>query len=134
MPGSATRRPACAPTPQSRTARRATTTTPARAPTPARPAPAPARIPTPAQPRTNGTPWDDNSACTRTDTCEAGTCTGTNPVSCTVQYQCHDVGTCNPSTGTCSNPAKPNGATCDDDNACTRTDACQAGICTVTNP
>ena len=86
----------------------------------------------PAKP--NGTTCDDNSACTRTDTCQAGTCTGTNPVTCTAQDQCHDVGTCNPSTGTCSNPAKPNGATCDDNSACTRTDTCEAGTCTGGNP
>src|SRR5207249_10891658 len=36
--------------------------------------------------------------------------------------------------GTCSNPAKPNGATCDDGSACTRTDTCQAGTCIGTNP
>src|SRR5439155_2300 len=86
----------------------------------------------PAKP--NGTTCDDSNACTRTDTCQAGTCTGTNPITCTAQDQCHDVGTCNPSTGMCSNPAKPNGTTCDDGNACTRTDTCQAGTCTGTNP
>src|SRR5439155_1120157 len=86
----------------------------------------------PAKP--NGTTCDDSNACTRTDTCEAGACTGANPVTCTAQDQCHGVGTCNPSTGVCSNPAKPNGTTCDDNNACTRTDTCKAGTCTGANP
>src|SRR5258707_1338526 len=41
-------------------------------------------------------------------------------VVCTALDQCHDVGTCNASTGACSNPAKPNGTTCSDGNACTQ--------------
>ena len=77
---------------------------------------------------------DDGNACTRTDTCQAGTCTGTNPVTCPAQDQCHDAGTCDPTTGTCSNPAKPNGTACDDGSACTRSDTCQAGACTGANP
>ena len=31
----------------------------------------------------NGTACSDNNACTQTDTCQAGTCTGSNPVVCT---------------------------------------------------
>ena len=52
-----------------------------------------------------------------------------NPVTCTAQDQCHTAGTCNPASGSCSNPLKANGATCDDGNACTTGDACQAGAC-----
>src|SRR5439155_1013663 len=74
------------------------------------------------------------NACTRTDTCQAGVCAGTNPVTCAPADQCHDAGTCDPATGTCSNPAKPDGAACNDGNACTRTDTCQAGVCAGTNP
>src|SRR5207247_704628 len=48
--------------------------------------------------------------------------------------QCHDVGTCNPSTGVCSNPQKADGASCNDGNACTQTDTCQSGTCTGSNP
>ena len=84
--------------------------------------------------KANGTTCDDGNACTRTDTCQAGTCTGANPVTCAVPDQCHDAGTCNPATGICSNPAKPNGTTCDDGNACTRSDSCQTGTCTGGNP
>jgi hypothetical protein len=40
----------------------------------------------------NNTPCNDGSACTQTDTCQAGTCTGANPITCTVQDQCHDAG------------------------------------------
>src|SRR5256714_15256148 len=87
---------------------------------------------TPAKP--DGAACNDGNACTRTDSCQAGVCTGTNPVVCAAADQCHDAGTCNPATGACSNPAKPDGATCNDSNACTPTDSCQAGACTGTNP
>ena len=82
----------------------------------------------------DGTPCDDANACTATDTCQAGTCTGSAPVVCTASDQCHTAGTCNPATGTCSNPPKANGAVCNDANACTATDTCQAGTCTGSNP
>jgi alpha-tubulin suppressor-like RCC1 family protein len=86
----------------------------------------------PAKP--DGTSCNDGDACTQTDTCQAGACTGTNPVTCSASDQCHEVGTCDPGTGQCSNPAKPNGASCSDGNACTQTDTCQAGACTGGNP
>ena len=82
----------------------------------------------------NGTACNDNNACTQTDTCQAGTCTGANPVSCTAMDQCHSPGTCNASTGACSNPTLANGTSCNDSNACTQTDTCQAGTCTGANP
>jgi hypothetical protein len=34
-------------------------------------------------------------------------CTGSNPVTCTASDACHVAGTCDPSTGTCSNPPAP---------------------------
>jgi RHS repeat-associated protein len=71
----------------------------------------------------------DGDACTQTDTCQNQVCVGSNPRTCTASDQCHDIGTCAPATGLCSNPAKPNGATCTDGNACTTTDTCQAGVC-----
>ena len=80
--------------------------------------------------RPNGSTCDDGNACTQADTCQSGTCTGANPVVCAAQDQCHEAGTCNPSTGVCSTPNKANGTSCDDGNACTQADACQAGVCT----
>ncbi len=85
-------------------------------------------------PVTNGTSCNDGNACTQTDSCQNGTCTGSNPVVCAAQDTCHTVGTCNPSTGTCSNPVAPDGTACSDNNACTQTDACQSGTCVGTNP
>jgi hypothetical protein len=82
----------------------------------------------------NGTPCTDGNACTRTDTCQNGACVGSDPVVCEALDQCHEVGTCDPDTGLCSNPAKSNGTPCDDGNLCTVNDTCQAGICTPGAP
>src|SRR5207247_2507326 len=159
--------------PPSPTAVTATTATRARRPTPIRPAPAWGATPQGARPATgvagacvgtnpvvctasdqchgggacnpatgtcsnpakpDGSDCDDGNACTQTDTCQAGACVGTNPVVCAASDQCHTAGTCNPATGACSNPAKPDGASCNEGNACTRTDTCQAGACVGTNP
>ena len=77
----------------------------------------------------NGTACNDSSACTQTDTCQAGACSGGNPVTCTALDQCHVAGTCDPATGACSNPQAANGTTCNDGNACTTGDSCLAGVC-----
>ena len=82
-------------------------------------------------PVANGTACNDGNACTTGDSCQAGTCSGT-AVTCTAQDQCHTVGTCNQTTGVCSNPPVANGTTCNDNNACTTADACQGGTCTGT--
>jgi len=50
-------------------------------------------------------------------------------VTCSASDQCHLPGVCDPATGSCSNPAKASGVTCDDGNACTDGDACSAGTC-----
>src|SRR5262249_39890 len=82
----------------------------------------------------DGTICNDGNACTQSDTCHAGACVGGQPIVCAATDQCHGAGTCNPTTGTCSNPQRPNGTPCDDGSACTRTDSCQAGVCTGANP
>jgi hypothetical protein len=82
----------------------------------------------------DGLPCNDNNACTQTDTCLAGACNGTNPVVCVASDGCHLAGTCSTVTGVCSNPARPDGAPCNDGNACTQTDGCQSGSCIGANP
>ena len=82
----------------------------------------------------NGTACNDGNACTQTDTCQGGVCTGANPVTCTASDQCHAAGTCDTGTGVCSNPVATNGTACNDGNACTQTDTCQSGTCTGANP
>ncbi len=85
-------------------------------------------------PLANGNGCYDGSVCTRTDTCQNGVCVGSNPVVCTAIDACHGVGTCDPSTGVCSNPNAPDGTTCNDGSACTQTDQCVSGVCTGSNP
>ncbi len=84
--------------------------------------------------KSNGSACSDGNSCTQTDTCQTGTCTGGNPVTCTALDQCHDPGTCAPATGVCSNPVKADGAACNDGNACSQSDTCQAGVCAGSNP
>jgi hypothetical protein len=85
-------------------------------------------------PRANGSACDDGSACTPTDSCQSGACVGSNPIICSAIDPCHIAGICSPSTGLCSNPAKADGTPCDDADACTQTDTCQAGACAGSNP
>lgn len=82
----------------------------------------------------NGTGCNDGDLCTQTDTCQAGVCTGSNPVVCTPLSQCHVAGTCNPGTGVCSNPTAADGTGCDDGDLCTQTDECVSGACDGLNP
>src|SRR5207245_2360099 len=82
----------------------------------------------------DGTACSDGNACTQTDTCQSGTCTGSNPVVCTALDQCHVAGVCGTGTGVCSNPNAADGTACSDGNACTQTDTCQSGTCTGSNP
>jgi hypothetical protein len=55
-------------------------------------------------------------------------------VTCTALDQCHAAGTCNPSTGTCSNPTIANGTSCTGTDLCDQTYACETGVCTGSNP
>ncbi|MCW5890241.1 MAG: hypothetical protein KIT14_06780 [bacterium] len=87
-----------------------------------------------SNPPSSGTPCNDGNACTQSDVCQNGVCTGSNPVVCTAKDQCHDAGVCDTSTGLCSTPAKTNGTGCNDGNACTQSDVCQNGVCTGSNP
>jgi MYXO-CTERM domain-containing protein len=59
----------------------------------------------------DGTACDDGSACTKGDTCQAGSCAGA-ALTCAALDECHQAGTCDPATGACTNPAKPNGTAC----------------------
>lgn len=76
-----------------------------------------------------GTACDDGDACTQTDTCQAGTCVGSDAVACAAVDSCHDVGTCDPASGQCSNPAKLDYTVCDDGQGCTISDRCISGAC-----
>ncbi len=82
----------------------------------------------------NGTRCIDGNGCTLTDTCQAGSCTGTNAKVCVAIDQCHTAGVCHPPTGTCSNPTKANGTICSDGKTCTTGETCQQGLCTTGAP
>ncbi len=69
-----------------------------------------------------GSACDDGNACTTTDMCQSGSCTGSGLVVCTASDACHAEGTCDPRTGVCSNPAREDGTLCPDG-------TCQAGAC-----
>ncbi len=82
----------------------------------------------------DGTACTDGNACTQTDACAAGSCVGANAVACTPSDSCHLAGTCDPASGACSNPVKPDGAACTDGDGCTQSDTCAAGACVGANP
>jgi hypothetical protein len=85
-------------------------------------------------PQVNGTGCTGADLCNKTYTCMGGMCTGSNPITCSAMDQCHSVGTCDMTTGKCSNPVAT-GATCDDGNPCTQTDTCQSDAgCLGSNP
>lgn len=70
----------------------------------------------------------DNNLCTEDRCGEDGLCIFLTKT-CEPLDACHDAGTCDPATGLCSNPAKPDGAACDDGNLCTQADQCVSGSC-----
>jgi hypothetical protein len=82
----------------------------------------------------SGKACNDGSACTTVDSCQAGVCVGGAPVKCPLGDACHFDGACNPQTGQCSLPPKPNGTACDDGNGCTSGDACLNGSCAAGQP
>src|SRR5262249_9596418 len=65
---------------------------------------------------------DDGDACTTVDACTKGACVGSQPTDCAPVDACHDAGTCQPATGACSSPAKPDGTPCP-------SGACANGAC-----
>ncbi len=81
----------------------------------------------------DGSVCSDENPCTQVDTCQGGACTSGNAILCGALDQCHLAGMCNPITGVCSNPSRPDGNACDDGNACTQTDICQGGFCVGAN-
>ena len=53
-----------------------------------------------------GTTCDDGDLCTTGDACASGVCQPGTKKTCVALDACHDVGTCDPATGKCSNPVK----------------------------
>jgi hypothetical protein len=62
---------------------------------------------------TPGVICSPGNACTGAGTCDAsGTCVAGMQVTCFAMDQCHLAGLCDPTTGLCSNPIKPDGPGC----------------------
>lgn len=72
--------------------------------------------------KSNGTACDDDNACTHTDSCQEGVCTGADPVICLAHDECLDTGACDPATGMCTETAKVDGTMCS-------AGACTQGAC-----
>ncbi len=77
----------------------------------------------------DGTFCSDGNACTQADFCEGGTCKSGPSIPCAAGDQCHVPGKCDTTTGICTNPEKPNGTTCNDENPITHGETCQGGTC-----
>ena len=78
-----------------------------------------------------GTPCSDGNLCNGDEVCDgAYACLPGAPVVCGALDQCHAAGACDPASGACSNPAKPDGTTCNDSDLCTTGESCVAGACT----
>jgi hypothetical protein len=56
--------------------------------------------------RGDTTPCDDGDPCTFGDICVQGTCQSGSPKTCLAADSCHLNGTCDPTSGVCSNPLK----------------------------
>lgn len=78
------------------------------------------------EPFTDGQSCDDGDACTVSDACQAGACVGSAMDCSDFDSQC-TTGRCE--EGECVAESVPEGQTCDDGDACTLSDACQAGTC-----
>ena len=71
----------------------------------------------------------DGDACNGIEVCVSGTCQPGTPVVCTALDQCHAIGTCDPASGACSNPAVADGTACNDGLFCNVGETCSAGVC-----
>jgi hypothetical protein len=64
-------------------------------------------------------------ACSSEGTCQNGSCVAMTKV-CPAADACHEFGACDPATGQCSNPPKPDGVACP-------TGTCMGGVCSHGN-
>ncbi len=84
-------------------------------------------------PKADGSTCNDMNRCTSADACRGGSCAGTVVMCMGGGGQCQDPAACDPADGTCKIPNKLPGTMCNDGNACTQTDTCQAGVCGGSN-
>ncbi len=77
----------------------------------------------------------DGNACNGLEVCDPVLgCRAGTPVTCAPVDACHEPGICSPATGTCTQPQRPDGSSCDDGDPCTRVDLCHVGSCEGFDP
>ena len=86
------------------------------------------------EPLADGTACSDGDACTTGDACVVGQCRPGVPKACPGSDACHADGVCNPGNGACTNPARPDGTSCSDGNACNGEETCHTGVCSAGTP
>ena len=79
-------------------------------------------------PINEGAACDDELFCVINETCQQGFCIGV-PNTCPTGNQCIK-GTCDEASQTCVEEVIPEGAACDDGNACSAAEFCSGGVCT----
>jgi|GEM_PF-1721471 len=78
--------------------------------------------------RPDGTSCADDNLCDGAETCQSGACAAADPVDCgDVDDPCL-LPQCNPATGACD-LARPDGASCADDDLCDGAETCVSGTC-----
>ena len=70
----------------------------------------------------DGSDCEDGNLCTQGEACLSGVCEGGTARNCPALNECHLEGACEPATGMCSTPLKPDGTPCADG-------VCQNGAC-----
>ncbi len=76
--------------------------------------------------RLTGSQCDDGDPCSLKDTCGADGVCGGAPRDCEPLSECHEAGACDPATGLCSSPRRPDGS------ACGERGLCSEGRCVTT--
>jgi hypothetical protein len=77
----------------------------------------------------DGTSCGNDNKCSGTSACNTGVCTAGVAIGCPAQDKCHGAGSCDVTSGKCSNPALPDGTDCDDGDPCNGPEMCQQGVC-----
>jgi hypothetical protein len=80
----------------------------------------------------NGTSCSDGNVCNGAETCQAGACVDGLAPNCVDPNPC-TFDNCDP-IGGCSNPPRPNGSSCDNDDVCDGVAACTNGQCIPGQP
>jgi hypothetical protein len=78
---------------------------------------------------TDNVACSDGNPCTLGDHCMNQVCVSGPQNPCTAIDQCHTVGQCDTTDGSCSKPLADNGKQCNDGHGCTTGDVCTAGVC-----